>query len=145
MTELSPVRSFFIRVGALTVKEMLHIRRDPRTLYLALIMPVILLLLFGYGVSFDIDRLPLVIVDHQQSAESRRFTDRFVATDEFRMIGEVGSEAQVEAMFRRGSAKVGLVIPQDFDQLLSRGEPSPVQLMVDGADGVTARTALARA
>lgn len=145
MNRVSPPRAFLIRVGALASKEILHIQRDPRTLYLALVMPVVLLLLFGYGVSFDIDRLPLVVVDHAHSEQSRRLVDRFVATDEFRLVEVVRDEVEVEATFRSGRAAVGLVIPEDLDASLARGEVATVQLLVDGADGLTARTAMTRA
>lgn len=145
MSPVSPVLAFLIRVRALAGKEILHIQRDPRTLYLALGMPVVMLLLFGFGISFDIDRVPLVVVDHAHSAESRRLVDRFVVTDEFRLVAEVADEQAVEAAFRSGAAAVGLVIPADHSRALARGEDAEVQLLVDGSDGVTARTALARA
>ena len=60
-----------VRIGAMAQKETLHIRRDPRTLYLALGMPVVMLFLFGYGLSFDLDRLPLAIADQDRTEASR--------------------------------------------------------------------------
>ncbi|HEX9291075.1 MAG TPA: ABC transporter permease, partial [Anaeromyxobacteraceae bacterium] len=70
-------RRFLVRVGAMAAKEVLHIRRDPRTLYVALVMPMLLLLLFGYGVSFDIDRIPLAIADADGTPASRALVDAF--------------------------------------------------------------------
>jgi ABC-2 type transport system permease protein len=68
---------FALRVAAMSGKEVLHVRRDPRTLYLALVMPVLLLLLFGYGVSFDLDHLPLAIADADRTPESRALANAF--------------------------------------------------------------------
>jgi ABC-2 type transport system permease protein len=62
---------FLVRVGAMASKEVMHIRRDPRTLYMALAMPVVMLLIFGFGVSFDMDHIPLVVLDGDRSAASR--------------------------------------------------------------------------
>ncbi len=76
------MRRFVVRVGAMAWKEALHIRRDPRTLYLALVMPVLMLFLFGYGVSFDLDRLPLAIADQDVTAESRALVRAVTAPQE---------------------------------------------------------------
>ncbi len=134
---------FVRRVAALASKEATHIRRDPRMLYMALAMPVLLLVLFGYGVSFDVDRVPLLAVDHDRTAASRELAQRFVATDDFRLAGEVEDEEQVGAAFRRFEAAMAIVVPAGYSRALARGETTPVQLIVDGSDPSTTGTALA--
>ncbi len=135
---------FATRVGAMSFKEALHVRRDPRTLYLALVMPVVMLLLFGYGVSFDVDRLPLAVADADQSDRSRELVRAFTSTHEFEQVARAAPE-EADALFRRGRANAVLVIPWGYARRLAAGRPAPVELLVDGADGTTANQVLAKA
>jgi ABC-2 type transport system permease protein len=138
------LQRFAVRVGAIAAKEVLHIRRDPRTLVLALVMPVVLLLLFGYGVSFDLDRIPLAIADGDRTEESRRLANAFVAAKEFRAVpGSTAEEAQ--ELFRQGRALGALVIRRGYANDLARGARGEAQLLVDGADAVTANSMLSKA
>ncbi len=137
-------RSFLVRVGAMASKEVLHIRRDPRTLYMALVMPVVLLLLFGYGVSFDLDRIPLAVADDDGTRASRELVDAFVAPGEFRLARRIGAE-ESRRLFRRGRALATLVVPRDYERDLARGDTVELQLLVDGADPVTANAILSKA
>jgi ABC-2 type transport system permease protein len=139
-----PVR-FFIRVGALASKEIIHIRRDIRTLYMALGMPVVLLLLFGFAVSFDIDALPIAVLDLDQTPTSRELVQRFTASDDFRLVEEIGSAEEAEAAFRRYEIAAALVIPRGFERDLTRGEHVTVQLLMDGADANTTNVARGKA
>jgi len=139
------LRHFLVRVGAMSAKEVLHIQRDPRTLYLALVMPVVLLLLFGYGVSFDLDRMPLAVADADGTRASRELRDAFVAPGEFALAREVASPEEADALFRRGKALAALVVPRDYERGLARGERVELQLLVDGADPVSANQVLSKA
>jgi ABC-2 type transport system permease protein len=138
------LRHFLVRVGAMAAKELVHIRRDPRTLYLALVMPVVLLLLFGFGVSFDMERIPLAVADADQTRASREMVNAFVAPGEF-ALARRASPAEADGLFRRGRALAVLVVPRDYQRDLARGAPVDLQLLVDGADPVTANTILAKA
>lgn len=142
---MSPSTRFVRRVAALASKEAIHIRRDPRTLYMALGMPVLLLVLFGYGVSFDLDRIRLLLVDQDRTAQSRELASRFVATDDFRLAGALAEPADVEPWFRAWRASVALVIPAGYARSLARGEVADLQLLVDGADPSTTNNAVAMA
>ncbi len=137
-------RRFLVRLGAMAAKEVLHVRRDPRTLYLALVMPPLLLLLFGYGVSFDIDRIPLVVSDADRSPESRALVNAFSRSNEFRVVSRVDPEEAL-ALFRRGGAQAALVMRPRFARHLARGEPAEAELLVDGADASTANQILQKA
>ena len=77
-----PMKRALVRVGAMAMKETLHVLRDPRTLALALVMPVVMLFLFGYGVSFDLDRIPIAIADADRTDASRRLVRAVTASRE---------------------------------------------------------------
>ncbi len=127
-----------VRVAALAAKEIVHIRRDPRTLYMALAMPVLLLILFGYGVSFDMDRIPLALLDHDRTPASRDVRASFFRPDDFRLVEEIGSPDEIEALFRSGAAVGVLVVPRGFSETLARGGTAELQLVLDASDANTA-------
>jgi len=140
---MSPPR-FLVRVWAMSAKETLHIRRDPRTLYLAFVMPVVLLLLFGYGVSFDVDRIPLAIADRDRSEASRALVDAFVRAGEFERVRDVAPD-DGERLLRDGRAMAVLVVRPGYGRDVLRGEPGRAELLVDGADATTANQVLQKA
>jgi ABC-2 type transport system permease protein len=137
-------RRFVGRVLAIAWKEVLHIRRDPRTLILALGMPVVMLLLFGYGVSFDIERVKLAVSDLDRTEASRQLALAFTANHEFEPVGGADPD-QADTLFRRHQARAVLVIPQGYAKDLDRGGPARAQLLLDAADPVTANQVLAKA
>ncbi len=138
-----PLKRFAVRVGAMAWKEILHVRRDPRTIVLALVMPVVLLLIFGYGVSFDLDRIPLAVSDQDRTEDSRRLSLAFTAANEFAPAG--GADADLaDSLFRRRRARAILVIPRNYARDLARGT-GRAELLVDGADPVTANVILTKA
>jgi ABC-2 type transport system permease protein len=139
---MSRLGGFFRRVRALARKEILHIVRDARVIYLALGLPVVLLALFGYAVSFDLDRLPIAVIDQDRTPASRRLVHAMTSSDAFQVVAELTDPEQVDAHFRRGDFKAALVIPQDFGKGLARGEPTQAQLLLDGSDGVTTGIAM---
>ncbi len=104
-----------------------------------------MLLLFGFGVSFDIDHMPLAVVDQDRSPESRALIDVFVSTEEFVLVGSVEDPEDAAAVFGRGDALALLTIPPDYARTLARGERATVGLLLDGADAQAAQQALSRA
>jgi ABC-2 type transport system permease protein len=144
MTLPPRLRRSLIRIGAMASKETSHIVRDPRTLYLALVMPVVMLFLFGYGVAFDLDRIPIAFADQDGSASSRALARAFIANGEFERVGDV-APAEADRLFRRGGALAVLVIPDGYGADLARGRPVELQLRVDGADTVVANQVLSKA
>jgi len=144
VTRRERLRRVVIRVGAMAAKEVLHIRRDPRTLYLALGMPVLLLLIFGYGVSFDLEAMPVVVVDLDRSDASRLLARDFTAAREFVLAGELDLPQAKQAL-RAGRALAILAIPARFGQHLAAGEVAQVQLLVDGSDVLEANQVLIKA
>lgn len=139
------LRRALVRIFALSDKEVRHVLRDPRTMYLALFMPVLLLLLFGFGVSFDLDHLPVAFVDHDHSEASRTLRQRLLADDLFDDAGELRLDREAEQALVEGKALVVVVIEAGFSRELSRSGSIAVQLLIDGSDNVSAVQARARA
>lgn len=121
------------RIWALSAKEVRHVMRDPRSLYLALGMPVVMLLLFGFGVSFDLERLPIAFVDLDQSASSRELRRRYTASDDFVDAGSIALE-DAEGALVAGEVIAVVVIEEGFERHLRRGEEASIQLLIDGSD-----------
>ncbi|WP_224361142.1 ABC transporter permease [Hyalangium versicolor] len=140
----SSFRRTLNRTLAMAGKEVQHIRRDIRTLYLALAMPVLMLVLFGFGISFDVDHLELAVVDQDRSTASRELVRHFTASNEFTLVQEGTSPEDALRELRRGHAVAVLVVPTGFSQDVGSGG-AQLQLLVDGADGNTATQALAKA
>ena len=130
------------RIRALAHKETIHIVRDVRVIYLALGLPVVLLVLFGYAVSFDLDRLPIAVVDQDQTPASRRLVEAMTASDAFRVQTHLRDAREVPATFRAGELKAALVIPRGFGRSLARAERAEAQMLLDGSDGTTTSIAL---
>jgi len=133
------------RVLALAHKEVLHVIRDPRTLYLALAMPVLLLLLFGFGVSFDLEHMPMAVLDQDNSPASRELVGRFFANDDFTRAESVTSERGAQEVLTGGHAIGVLVIEPGFETQLAHGQAGQVGLWFDGSDPNSAVQARAKA
>ena len=130
------------RILPLTRKEALHILRDPRSLYLAIVLPIVLLILFGYAITFDVRHIPVGIVDQDGSFLSRDFISRVKGSDYLDIIYLSNSSAGIESLLDKGIAKIILVIPHRFSRDLSQGKDAPLQLLIDGSDNNTAQIAL---
>jgi ABC-2 type transport system permease protein len=126
------------RLLAVARKEMIHILRDTRSLFIVVIMPVTLMLLFGYGVSLDLKHLPVYVYDQDGSQQSQDLLKRFKSSEYFHVERTVDRYSAVTRALDSGQAKMGLVIPWDFSQRLSEGGPAPVQALIDGTDDNTA-------
>ena len=136
---------FLTRVGAMAGKETLHIRRDPLTLWLGLALPLFLLILFGFGISFDLDHIPLAVVDQDNTTESRELRQLFTAGSEFVFAGALDNPDDALDAFAKSQAHAVLTIPEGYAAALSRGENVEVGLILDAADANSAQQALARA
>lgn len=136
------LRRALIRTWAMAQKEVVHIGRDPQVLLFALGMPVVLILLFGYAVSFDVENIPLVVVDHDHTEQSRKLTQQFTSSHTFQLVAHRSAADEVEPLFQSGHARAALVIPKGFARDLKRGKNAKAQILLDGADNTTASIAL---
>jgi ABC-2 type transport system permease protein len=131
-----------IRLKAIARKEFIQIIRDPRSLGLAISMPVILLLLFGYALTLDVDRIPTVLYDLDATPRSRELADRFLQTRYFHLQATVHSYSDLLRMLDNGETMMGLVIPANFSRDLELSRESHIQILMDGKDANTATIAL---
>ncbi len=122
-------------------KELRHILRDPRSLMIALALPVIMLLLFGYALSLDVDQIPTLIFDSDGSPESRALIARFEGSRYFEILGFVDDYRSIESSIDRDECLIAVVIPKDFSRNLLTGKEVKVQLIIDGSDSNTASIA----
>jgi len=136
------IRRSFARMRAINRKEWMHIGRDATTLYFAIGIPLVLLTLFGFAVSFDIDHITTVVVDQDGTGASRELVHRLDAGPTFDVHGTVASTNDAERAFRRAEAHMALVIPSGYARDLARGDEVRVQVLVDAADNSSAQSIL---
>ncbi|MBC2579791.1 ABC transporter permease [Clostridium sp. DJ247] len=129
------------RLIAITKKEFIHIRRDKASLAIAIVMPIMMLLLFGFAVNTDVNDVSLAVYDGSKTIESRELISKFTNSDYFKIYGAVDSPEDVEKYISLGKVKVGLVIPPNYSRDLRRNTTAEVQVLVDGSDPTIARTA----
>ncbi|MBI3951445.1 MAG: ABC transporter permease [Acidobacteria bacterium] len=130
------------RTRAVARKEFLHILRDRRSLIMALAVPLVMLLLFGYALTLDVDRIPTVIYDSDHSPESRDLIEQFRGSRYFQILGYVDEYGTIETGIDRDEILLGIVIPPDYSRNLKAGKEAEVQLILDGSDSNTASIAL---
>lgn len=138
-----------LRVVAIARKEFLHVFRDYRSLMMAIAIPIMMLVLFGYALTLDVDKVPLAVWDQSGTAQSRDFIALFNryqnGTRFFSLRGMVENQREMDYEIDSGRVLCVLVIPRDFAQNLSAGRKTSVQLIVDGSDSNTATIALSYA
>ncbi|HEV2690644.1 MAG TPA: ABC transporter permease [Bryobacteraceae bacterium] len=130
------------RLNAVTKKELLHIVRDTRSLILALFQPLLMLLLFGYALTLDVDRIPTYIYDLDRTPQSRELIDQFRGSRYFQIVGVVNDYKKIERAVDKSTILLGVVVSHDYARHLLAGEQADVQLLVDGSDSNTASIAL---
>ncbi|WP_425807520.1 ABC transporter permease [Desulfitobacterium sp. Sab5] len=129
------------RFVSILKKEIIQIRRDRASLAIAVGMPVIMLLLFGYAVNTDVEHLPTVVWDQSQSTSSREIIQAFKNTNYLDPDYYVQGYPEVEDKLDRGHARVAIVIPPNYGKNLNGGEQATVQVLMDGSDPTVARAA----
>jgi len=130
------------RILAVTFKELLQLRRDWRTALALLGMPVALLLIYGFALSFDVRDVRLAVVDLSRSTDSRRLVQAFLRSGYFRHVASLDATTGLDDLFASERAQAALVIPPSFAAALATHRPTTVQLVLDGADARTASTIL---
>ncbi len=132
----------FRRTRAMARKELLHIIRDRRSLFAALAQPLVVLLLFGWALSLDVDHIGTVVYDADRSPQSEALVQQFRGSRYFQIIDEVDSYKPIERAMDQRRGLVGLVIPTDYSRDLLEGKEAEVQILLDGTDSNTASIAL---
>jgi ABC-2 type transport system permease protein len=129
------------RLTAIARKEFLHVLRDWRSLTLALAIPVLLVCLFGYALTMDLNHVPTAVWDQSRTPQSRALISLLQGSAYFDIVQTPGTYAQITAALDRREVMVAVVIPADFSQRLLAGQVTSVQAMVDGSDANNANLA----
>ncbi|MGZ3604779.1 MAG: ABC transporter permease [Thermodesulfobacteriota bacterium] len=133
------------RTWAIAKKEFFHIYRDPRSLALVIMMPALLMLLFGYAVTLDVKNISMAVLDRDRSQESLIFIQRFSASPYFHLRFYARDEKEMRRLIDQGEVKMGLVLPWDFSKTIKAEEIVPIQVLIDGSDANTANLILSYA
>jgi ABC-2 type transport system permease protein len=130
------------RTWAVFRKEVIHIRRDPFSLLQVILMPIILLLLYGYALTFDIKKVSIAVYDQEQSQLTEDFINQFRGSEYFQLKYFTDSYAKLKDLVTNGQVQVGLMLPYDYSFLYQTGKTIPIQALVDGTDSNTANIVL---
>ena len=128
----------FRRISALLYKEFIQVLRDPVALWLLLLLPILMLVIFAYAINLDVRNIPLAVYDLDRTELSRSLVDRFVTSGYFVLEKRLSAEHEIAGVLNRGQAKVALQIPKDFQREIFNGKATPVQVIIDGTDSNTA-------
>jgi len=133
------MRTFSLRrLLAVARKEAIQLRRDPRSLGMAFVVPALMIVFFGYVISFDVKDIKLAVLDQDHSERSRELLSAFEAAGRFRVTQQLDRYSDIEPLLDRAEVRMALVIPPGFQRELQAREPAPLQVLVDGADANTA-------
>jgi ABC-2 type transport system permease protein len=130
------------RLVAVARKEVLHIVRDPTTLFFAVVLPVMELFLLGYAIDTNVRHVRTVVFDEARTQESRRLLQRFTNSEDVRIIDEVfGDRALADALVA-GKARIGIKIPESYSRRVQSGETGQILVLVDGSESSVAAEAV---
>jgi ABC-2 type transport system permease protein len=130
------------RLRHLIVKELIELRRDPRLFGIVIVAPVVQLTMLAYAATTDVKDVPVIVVDQDRTTESRALVSRFDASENFTVIGEAESPADVERALDSRRAWMALTIPHDYAEKLHAAQPVSVQVVADGTDANSTNVAL---
>jgi ABC-2 type transport system permease protein len=130
------------RLFAVARKELWHITRDPMTLFFALFIPIAELFLLGYAIDTNVRHVRTAVLDQACTQESRALLRRFENSEDFTIVAQVASDAELSAALVAGRARVGIKVPRDYSQRLEAGETAQVLVLVDGTESSVAGEAL---
>jgi ABC-2 type transport system permease protein len=131
------------RIFTVARKELLHILRDPMTLFFTLFVPVVELFLLGYAIDTNVRHVSTVILDQANTQESRSLLHRFENSKDFDVVAHVSTDEELSRAIVAGRARVGIKIPADYSQQLESGQTAQVLILVDGTESSVAAEAVA--
>jgi ABC-2 type transport system permease protein len=130
------------RLRAIARKEFIHVIRDARSLALAVLIPIFLLLLFGWALALDVDDVPTIVLDQSDTPESRDLLSYIGGGAYIRIVGYANNYDEIVSAIDRGAARAAVVIPREFADDVNAGRTAQVQVIADGSDSNTARLAI---
>jgi ABC-2 type transport system permease protein len=129
-----------LRVSYLVYKEFIHIRRDPRTLLIMIVQPLMMLILLGYTATTDIEHLRTAVYDGDKSTQSRALIEAYQNSNYFDIVAYVPAEDDLTYLIDHGDIRGALVIPAGYGQQMVAQEPVDVAFLIDGSDPTAANT-----
>ena len=121
------------RLWTVMRKEIFHIWRDPRTLAMLVLLPALLLILLGFGISFEQQSVKMAVVDYSKTDASRKFIEQFTASNDFIYEYSVMNEDNLIDLIDRDLVDVGILIPENYDRSLLIGSPVNIPIYIDGS------------
>ncbi len=131
------------RLVAVARKEVIQIMRDAWSVAIVVAMPIMMMLAFGYGISFDLKHLPVYVFDRESSQQSQDLLKHFQASEYFKVVQAVNSYPALVRALDAGHCRLALVVPHDFSHKLNAGVPVSIQALIDATDGNSASLAIA--
>jgi ABC-2 type transport system permease protein len=129
------------RIEAIARKEWIQVRRDYLSLAMAFLLPIILLLIYAYAITFDVDNILTVVYDRDKSSLSRELVAEFVQSRYFTNVAYLDSYRDIDRYLDSGKARIALSIPSDFSKNIRTGRPAVVEMVIDGSESNTATVA----
>ena len=126
------------RIKAIALKEIRQLKRDKRMLYVLFVFPLILLVLFGYAINFDVHHIKMVVYDQDKSADSRNFITSLTSSEYFDLVGYINDESKIKEVLDTKTAQCVIVFPHDLSKKLYSKQNAEVQILIDGVDANTA-------
>jgi ABC-2 type transport system permease protein len=130
------------RILTIMIKELRQVSRDPATLGMLLVVPIFLILMFGFAINLDTKHIKLAALDRDTTASSREFLQSFLHSEYFDLKKVLDDERQIDRLLDTGEVLVALVIPKEFGRNVANGEQTEIQAIVDGSNSTTAATAI---
>src|SRR5262245_41990011 len=132
----------FLRTFSVARKELLHIVRDPQTLFFTIFVPVLELFMLGYAIDTNVRNVRTAFVDYAGTQESRQLIEKFEKSQDFRIAARAHSDAELSEMIVAGRARVGIKIPENYSRRLEAGETAEILVLVDGTESSIAAEAV---
>ncbi len=129
------------RARAVATKEWIQVRRDYLSLAMAFLLPIILLLIYAYAITFDVDNILTVVLDRDRSSLSRELVSEFVQSRYFTNVAYLDSYDDIDHYLDSGKARLAISIPSDFSKDIRRGRPALIEIVIDGSESNTATIA----
>lgn len=126
------------RMKQMMIKEFIQVFRDKRTRFILIIPPIVQMLVFGYAATFEIRHVSTIVVDYDHSQESRDLVSRFASSPYFEVIAQPDNSRDLTDAIESGEATIGLEINAGFAKLLEKGQPAPLQVIVDATNSNSA-------
>ena len=130
------------RIISVARKETVHIRRDPSAFFFALALPILEMFMLGYAIDTNVRHIRTVVLDLCRSQQTKTLLQSFENSEDFKFVGEVSTDEELQSAIVSGRAKVGIKIPEDFSRQLERGQTAQILILVDGSESSVAGEAI---